>query len=95
MNTVHVLAPSAAEGEAAVVVVVSPDTMTTGGPTGIGTGIARGGMRTTMAPDEVVAADPTTLGSTITGMAATIAHLKIVMHCPASTNMLSLLGLLK
>jgi hypothetical protein len=95
MNTVHALAPFAAGGEVAVAVEVSPGTMMKGGLTGIGTRIAQGGMRTIMAPDEVAAADLTTLDSTVTGMAATLAHLKIIMPYPTSTNILSLLGLLR
>jgi hypothetical protein len=95
MNTVHALVPSEAEGEAVVVVEVSPDTTMTVGPTGIGTGIGQGGMTTIMALDEVVAADLTVVDSTVIGMAVTAAHLKTVTRCPASNNILSLLGLLR
>lgn len=40
MNTIHAVTPSMAEGEAVAVVRVLLDTMTTGSPIEIGTGIA-------------------------------------------------------
>lgn len=72
----------------------------TGGRTGIGSGIAQGGMRRTMALalalGEVVAVDPTMIGSTATGRAATgraviTILLKIVIRYLPSNSTLSLL----
>jgi hypothetical protein len=86
----HVLAPSGDDGVAVAAVEVSLDMTMTGAPTGIGIGIALDAMRTTMVLDEVAAADPTTIDSMVTGMAVTAVHLKILMQCPPSSNMLSL-----
>ena len=93
MNTIHAVAPSMAEGEATATAEVSLDMMTTGSPIGIGIGITQGGTKTIMAQDEVVAVDPIMVDSTVVGMVVTIAHLKIVMCCPASTSILGLLVL--
>jgi len=66
--------------------------MMTGGPTGIGIGIAQGVMRTTMVvPAEVVAADPTVTDLMVTGRAVTAIHLKLVMHYLPSRSIMSLL----
>jgi len=68
--------------------------MMTGGPTGTGIGIAQGGMRMTMALGEVVAVDPTTIGSTATGRAVLITLLKIVIrYLPSNNSILNLLRL--
>lgn len=90
----HALPPSegAAEGEA-VVEVYLEDTTTTGGPTGIGIGIARGAMRMTMVLDEVVAADPTMIGSIAAGRVVTIMLLKIVIRYLPSNSILNPLRL--
>jgi hypothetical protein len=67
---------------------------TTGGPTGIGIGIAQGGMKTTMALREVVAVDPTMIDSTVIGRAVITILLKIVVirYLP-SNSILNLLHL--
>jgi len=89
----HVRHPSGGNGVAVAVVEVSLDMMTTGGPTGIGIGIAQGVMRMTIVPDpdEVVAADPTMTDLMVTGRAVTATHLKLVMHCLPSSSIMSLL----
>jgi hypothetical protein len=89
------LAPSGEDGVAVAAVEVSLalDTTMTGGPTGIGIGIAQNVMRTTMVPDEVAAADPIMIDSMVTGKAVTTIHPKIIMQCLPSNNMLSLLQL--
>lgn len=88
----HGRGPSGENGVAVAVVEVSPDMMMTGGPTGIGIGIARGVMRMTMVPDEVVAADPTTMIDLMaTGKGVTAIHLKLVMHSRHSSSIMSLL----
>jgi len=86
----HVLSPSGDEGVAVAAVEVSLDMTMTGGPTGIGIGIALGAMRMTMVLDEVAGADPITIDSMVTGKAVTAMHLKIIMQCPPSSNILSL-----
>jgi hypothetical protein len=88
----HVRAPSGESGVVVVVVEVSLGMMMTGGPTGIGIGIAQGVMRTTMVvPAAVVAADPTMTDSMVTGRAVTSIHLRLVMHYPPSRGIMSLL----
>ena len=87
----HVRLPSEENGVAVAVVEVLLDMMMTGGPTGIGIGIARGVMRMTMAPHEVVAVDPTMIDLTVTGRAVTATHLKLAMHCLPNSSIMSLL----
>jgi len=87
-----VRSPSGESGVVVAVVEVSLGMMMTGGPTGIGIGIAQGVMRTTMVvPDEVVAADPTMTDLMVTGRAVTAIHLRLVMHYLPSRSIMSLL----
>ena len=65
----------------------------TGGPTGIGIGIAQGAMRMTMVLDEVVAVDPTMIGSIAAGKAVITIQLKLVIRYLLSNSMLNLLRL--
>lgn len=90
----HGPAPSgdAGEGEAVVEVYLEDMTMT-GGPTGIGIGIARGAMRMTMVLDEVVAADPTMIGSIATERPVITMLLKIIIRYPPNNSILNLLWL--
>jgi hypothetical protein len=87
----HALPPfeGAAEGEAVVEVYLEDMTMS-GGPTGIGIGIARGALRMTMVVlDEVVAADPTMIGSIAAGRVVITMLLKIVMRYLPSNSTLN------
>lgn len=65
----------------------------TGGPTGIGIGIAQGAMRMTMVLDEVVAVDPTMIGSIAAGKAVITMQLKIVIRYLLSNSIQNLLRL--
>ena len=87
----HVRPPSGENGVAVAVVEVSLDMMMTDGLIGIGIGIARGVMRMTMAPHEVVAVDPTMIDLTVTGRAVIAIHLKLAMHCLLNSSIMNLL----
>jgi hypothetical protein len=65
----------------------------TGGPNGIGIGIAQGVMRMTTALGEVAAVGPTMIGSITTGRAVITILLKTVTRYPPSSN--SILNLLR
>ena len=66
----------------------------TDGPTGIGTGIARGGMKATIVMDEVAAADLTMIDSTAVGRAVLTMLLNLIIrYLPSNNSIRNLLRL--